>query len=272
MTNGDTAGSGTPTLLGIRYDAASSFLRGPADAPPEIRGALWSSAGNAWTESLVDLSTPGRLADAGDVDVAEDADPLSIIEQAMEALLATGARPLSLGGDHSVTLPILRAVRRRHPRLTVLQLDAHPDLYADFDGSRYTHASPFARVMEERLCDRLVQVGVRTMNGHQHWQAGRLGVETIDMRQWAAGVRPELEGPLYVSLDVDVLDPAHAPGVSHREPGGLTSREVISLIQSLPGPIVGCDLVEFNPRRDPVGITGPLCAKLVKELAAAMLG
>jgi arginase len=192
------------------------------------------------------------------------------IEAGIARLLAGGRRPIALGGDHSVTYPVLRAVGAAHPGLTVLHVDAHPDLYAEFDGDRFSHACPFARVMEERLADQLVQVGIRTMNGHQRAQAERFGVEVIDMRAWAAGARPVVCGPVYVSIDVDALDPAFAPGVSHREPGGLTVREVLGLLQGLGGPIVGADVVEFNPSQDPIGLTAPVCAKLVKELASRM--
>jgi arginase family enzyme len=153
----------------------------------------------------------------------------------------------------------------------VLHFDAHPDLYDEFEGDRFSHACPFARVMDERLADRLVQVGIRTMNGHQREQADRYGVEVIDMRAWVAGTRPVVNGPVYVSIDVDALDPAFAPGVSHREPGGLSVREMLTVIQSLPSPIVGADIVEFNPSQDPIGLTAPVCAKVVKEVAGKML-
>lgn len=91
------------------------------------------------------------------------------------------------------------------------------------------------------------------------------------MRAWTAGVRPELAGPLYVSIDMDGFDPAFAPGVSHREPGGFSARDVIAIIQSLPGLLVGADIVEFNPSQDPIGLTAPLCAKLVKQPASRMI-
>src|SRR6185503_15943007 len=130
-----------------------------------------------------------------------------------------GARPVSLGGDHSVTYPILRAVRPHAPTVTILHIDAHPDLYDEFEGDRYSHACPFARIMEERLADRLVQVGIRTLTAVQRAQAERYGVEVIDMRAWVAGRRPTLREPVYVSIDIDAFDPAFAPGVGHREPG-----------------------------------------------------
>jgi arginase len=155
--------------------------------------------------------------------------------------------------------------------LTILHIDAHPDLYEEFEGDRYSHACPFARIMEESLAQRLVQVGIRTMNGHQREQADRFGVEVIDMRAWVAGMRPGLSGAVYVSIDLDGLDPAFAPGVSHREPGGLSVRDVLALVQGADGDVIGADLVEYNPRQDIGGITATVAAKLVKELAGRMI-
>jgi agmatinase len=177
---------------------------------------------------------------------------------------------LSLGGDHAITYPILRAYGKKHNRLNILHLDAHPDLYDEFEGNRYSHACTFARIMEESSA-RLVQVGIRTMNPHQRLQAERFGVEVIEMREWQPELNVDFEGPLYLSLDMDVLDPAFAPGVSHHEPGGLSTRDVLQLIQSLRVPIVGADIVEFNPKRDPSGITAMAAAKFLKEIAAGML-
>ena len=154
--------------------------------------------------------------------------------------------------------------------MTILHVDAHSDLYHEFEGERFSHACPFARIMEDRLASRLIQVGIRTMNPHQRDQALRFGVEVIDMRAWLAGVRPRVEGEIYLSVDLDALDPAFAPGVSHHEPGGLSVREVISLIQGLEGDLIGADVVEYNPRRDVNGVTATVAAKLVKEIAGRM--
>jgi len=261
----------TPTLIGLPWDVNSSYLRGAAAAPPLIRQALFSPASNSWTESLIDISLPGNLADAGDLTLPENDNALPLIEEGISRLARDRGLPLALGGDHAVTYPILRALGPLYPHLTILHFDSHPDLYAEFDGKRFSHACPFARILEENLIDRLVQVGIRGMNGHQRMQAERFGVETIDMRAWVAGVRPRVEGPLYISIDLDGLDPAFAPGVSHREPGGLSVREVITVIQSLPGPIVGADVVEYNPTQDVFGLTAWVAAKLVKELIARML-
>ncbi len=162
-------------------------------------------------------------------------------------------------------------MRRQHPRLGILHLDAHPDLYDDFQGDRYSHACPFARIMEERLADRLVQVGIRTMTGHQQEQAERFGVEVFDMRRWRDGTPLRFDMPVYLSLDLDAIEPGLAPGVSHREPGGLTVRQVLHIIQSLDAPLAGADVVELNPLNDPSGISAAVAAKLVKEIAARML-
>jgi agmatinase len=260
----------TPTLVGVPFDGASSFLRGAATAPALIRRELVSEAGNGVSEALIDLRAAGAVADAGDVDLGGDVDSQQRITDALASVVDGEGRPISLGGDHSITFPILRAVRARWPELTILQVDAHPDLYDVFEGDRLSHACPFARIMEAGLADRLVQVGIRTMNGHQRAQADRFGVEVIDMRAWSTGARPAVRGPVYVSVDIDGIDPAFAPGVSHREPGGLSVRDVLGVIQTLEGPLVGADVVEFNPTRDVTDLTSQVCAKLVRELASRM--
>jgi agmatinase len=260
-----------PTLIGLPYDASSSFLRGPAHAPTAIRAALHSSSSNAWSESGLEIVEGAAFTELGDLELPPMDEARRLIEAGIRSIVERGDRPVSLGGDHSITYPVLRAVGPVHRNLTVLQFDAHPDLYDSFEGDRYSHACPFARVLEEGLAKQLVQVGVRTMSGHQREQAVRFGVQTIDMRAWTAGERPRLDGPVYITIDVDGLDPAFAPGVSHREPGGLTVRDILGVIQTLPGPIVGADVVEVNPSQDPTGVTSFVAAKLVKELVSRMI-
>jgi len=266
--------AGTPALIGLPYDASSSYKRGPSDAPTLIREALWSPSANSWTELGVDIGEDGVIADAGDLDLGRcaPADARRSIEAAVSRIVSSGARPVSLGGDHSVTYPVLRAIRAHAPRLTIVHFDAHPDLYDAFEGDHFSHACPFARIMEERLADRLIQVGIRTMNGHQRSQAARFGVEVIEMRQLRDDTRISTDGPLYVSIDIDALDPAFAPGVSHREPGGLSVRTLLTFVQSLSGPIVGADVVELNPRNDPSGVSAMAAGKVLRELLGAMVG
>jgi agmatinase len=263
--------SSLPRIIGLPYDASSSFRRGAAEGPNAIRAALHSSAGNSWTEDLHDLSVDGVLTDAGDLDISSNVRARELIEAGVAALLGDGFRPMALGGDHSVKYPVLRAVHAACGAFTVLHVDAHPDLYDEFEGDRHSHACPFARVMEEQLAGRLVQVGIRTMTGHQSAQAAHFGVEVIDMRAWGGGARPSISGPVYMSIDLDGIDPAHAPGVSHQEPGVLAVRDVIGLIQECGGTLIGADVVELNPSQDTNGMTARVAAKLVKELAARML-
>jgi arginase len=261
--------AGTPVLVGVPFDANSSYLRGTAQAPAAIRSAFHSSSSNYWTELGIDLSVKGVYEDIGDVDFEDDA--FAAIEKTIGDLVDHGARPLSLGGDHSVTFPLVRAIGKRAPGLTILHFDAHPDLYAEFEGNRHSHACPFARIMEERLAARLVQVGIRTLNGHQRDQAARFGVEIIEMRDLPALDKIRVNGPVYVSLDMDVLDPAFAPGISHREPGGMSVREVLSHLHAMVGEIVGADIVEFNPVQDVSNVTAMVAAKLVKEMLGLMI-
>ena len=258
-----------PRLVGIPYDASSSFLRGSAAAPPLIRDAMHSPAGNNYTENGADLS---QLTDAGDVRISETpAAARAEIESGIEKILEDGYRPIALGGDHSITYPIMRAIAKKNKSLTILHIDAHGDLYDEYEGDRFSHACPFARIMEERLADRLIQVGIRTLTPHQRDQIKRFAVDTIEMQHFAGGARPVVAGPVYLSIDLDGLDPAFAPGVSHREPGGLSVRDVIAMIHGVSGPIAGADVVEFNPSQDLGGLTASVAAKIAREIAGTML-
>jgi arginase len=262
---------GVPVLLGIPLDQNSSFLRGPAQAPPMIRAALHSDAWNSWAGAQIDLAQPGLFEDAGDLSEMENSDAYERIEQVVAQIVESKKRPLCLGGDHSVTYPVLRAIGKRVPGITLVHFDAHPDLYSDYQGNPHSHASPFARIMENQLVQRLVQIGIRTLNDHQRAQAKKYGVEIYEMENLPDLARLNLAGPIYVSFDIDALDPAFAPGVSHWEPGGLSTREAIHYLQSLPAPIVGADIVELNPVRDSSGLTATVAAKLLKELLGKMI-
>lgn len=256
-------------LLGVPWDANSSYLRGPAQAPGKIREALRCDASNAWAETGIDTGARETFGDVGDVEFASGGDWFAKTETAA-GRLAGDCKPLFLGGDHSVTYPLVSGVARKWPKLTVVHFDAHPDLYEDFGNNRYSHASPFARIMEEKLVARLIQVGIRTLNAHQREQAAKFDVEIFRMGSEVNLAEMEIAGPVYVTVDLDVLDPAFAPGVSHREPGGMSVRELIRHLHAIPGTVVGADLVEFNPERDMDGMTATVCAKLVKELVGVM--
>lgn len=260
------------SLLGIPTDENSSFMRGPALAPGRIREALFGGSANMTSELGVDLSLGNGWIDGGNVDVGFGEAGREAITAAVRERLRENTAVLSLGGDHAITYPIIRAYADRYPKLTIVQLDAHPDLYDELDGNRFSHACPFARIMEAGLAKRLVQVGIRTLNAHQQAQAERFGVEIIPAWQWQNVLSLSFDGPVYLSLDMDVFDPAFAPGVSHHEPGGLISRDVFTILQQLDVTLVGADVVELNPQRDPVGMTAMLAAKCVKEILARMAG
>jgi len=261
----------TPVLLGIPFDANSSWLRGAAGAPPIIRVSFRSDSSNSWTETGVDLSAEGAYCDAGDLKFTFQ-EPFAAIEKKVGELLDKGLRVVSLGGDHSIALPILCAYGKRMPGLTVIQFDAHPDLYDELEGNRLSHACPFARVMEDGWAKRLIQVGIRTLNGHQREQVKKFGVEVLEMRHLPALDRMKVDGPVYISFDMDALDPAFAPGISHREPGGMSVREALTHIQAITGKIVGADIVEYNPAQDHTQITAMVAAKLLKEIMGKMIG
>jgi len=258
-------------LLGIPSDVNSSFARGAALAPDRIREALHSEASNLWSETGHEISGANGVRDAGNLKDVEGKAGFEKITGAIQDLLARNARVIALGGDHAVTFPVVRGYARRFSHLNLLHLDAHPDLYDSYGGNRFSHACPMARIMEAGLVARLIQVGVRTFNAHQREQAAHFGVETVEMRYLDKNPAFSFNGPVYLSLDMDVLDPAFAPGVSHPEPGGMSPRDVITLIQTLDAPLVGADIVEYNPKRDPTGLSAGVAAKLLKEIAGKML-
>jgi len=222
-----------------------------------------------------------RKGDLGDLvlnDTGEDRQEDSVrITTALARLTANNARPLCFGGDHSVTFPIIRALAPKYPGLHILHFDAHPDMYDKLLGNELSHASPFARILEMGLVERLIQVGIRTMNGHQRKQNQKFGnVTVVSMQDWpppSGTFDFPASAPVYVSVDLDALDPAFAPGVSHHEPGGLSTRELLGVLQTMrvPGGVVGADVVELNPDRDVDGVSAMVAGKIVKELAELML-
>jgi agmatinase len=263
--------SGMVAVVGIPFDAYSSFMRGPALAPAQIRDTWNAGACNLCSESGIDLDTHPDFVVLGDIGIGKGSAVIKDIERTIAELLSHDVRIISLGGDHAITYPILKSYAKKFVRLDLLHLDAHPDLYDSYDGNRYSNACPFARIMEEKLASRLVQVGIRTLNPHQKQQAQRFGAEIINMQNLQQATSIQWENPVYLSIDLDVLDPAFAPGVSHHEPGGMSTRRLIDLIQGLQVPIAGADIVEYNPKRDASEITAMAAVKILKEVASRML-
>jgi len=213
-------------VQGILYDDKSSYQKGPRLAPPLVREALHCGSSNLYSENGISIENP-MIEDCGD------------FESITHHHLALSRKILTLGGDHSITYPIIKAVQTHYGTIDILHIDAHSDLYNNYEGDKYSHACPFARIMESGLANRLVQVGIRTLNPHQEEQAKKYDVEIHQMKDLDLSKIPQFENPLYISLDMDGFDPAYAPGVSHHEPGGLSSRQVIELIQNINSEVIG---------------------------------
>ncbi|WP_190808612.1 agmatinase family protein [Flagellimonas sp. S3867] len=257
---------GKITIQGILYDNKSSFLRGPSLAPPLIRKAYHSNSANYYAEDGNNIVSD-LFKDTGDYNIKDYFD----IAETTAKHLEIGSPMITFGGDHSVTFPIIQAFHSIHGQLDILHIDAHGDLYESFEGDPYSHACPFYNIMKNGLAENLYQVGIRTLNDTQRVNAKKFGVKINEMKDFHSFQMPAFKNPVYLSLDMDALDPAYAPGVSHHEPGGLSTRQVIHIIQKIEAPLVGADIVEYNPTKDINDMTAMVCAKLFKEIAAKML-
>jgi agmatinase len=274
-------------LLGVPFDSGTSYRSGARLGPREIR----SQSSLIRPYSYFQRVSPFErltIVDAGDV----DAPPVGIepayaaIESAVQRILAAGVVPIVVGGDHSISLPVLRAIARQHGPVALVQFDAHIDTWDDYFGGKYFHGSPFRRAIEERLIApaQYVQVGIRgpMYNEEEDFGFQRThGVTTIDIGQVKkegveavmGKVRQIVAGrPLYVTFDIDSVDPAFAPGTGTPEVGGLTSYEAQELVRGLAGlPLVGCDVVEVAPQFDGPGqITALLAANLMFEFLGVL--
>lgn len=260
-------------LIGIPYDGNSSFLKGPALAPPRIRLMETDGSANSFCESGKEILAGKNYMDAGDMSFS-NSNPEKVyneIKNKIHQELLADYKIICFGGDHSISFPIIETYAGFFKNLNILHLDAHADLYENFDDNPYSHASPFARLMEKNVINSLTQVGIRTLNTHQKEQAAKFGVNVIEMKHFSYDFIKTLQAPLYISLDLDVLDPAFAPGISHHEPGGMTSRELIKIIQEIQVTVVGADIVEYNPIRDINNMTAMVAYKLFKELVDKMI-
>lgn len=272
-------------LFGVPWDAMSSFLRGAALAPPLLRDALASDSANAFNE--LGHNFHEIVKDLGDASTSELTTPSiahAAIATKMGECLESGLAPLAMGGDHAISHPLVKTFSsfRQDKPLTIVHVDAHTDLYDVLDGNRNSHGCPFTRIMEECVNVSLIQVGIRTLTPHHRDQIKRFDVNTLPMSSHEPGPQAPIDfirqyaaagSDVYLSFDLDALDPAFAPGVSHHEPGGFSTRDCIAILHSLPGlglRVVGADVVEYNPERDLNGVTAMVGAKIVKEIAGIM--
>lgn len=269
-------------ILGVPFDGGTSYRPGARLGPREIRSQSSLIRPYSYFQKISPLEVLS-IVDAGDV----DAPPVGIekafdaIQHAVARILDAGAVPMIAGGDHSISLPILRAVAAKHGPVALVQFDAHIDTWGDYFGGRYFHGSSFRCAIEEGLIARgqYVQVGIRgPMYGEDEDFAfqNAHAVTTIDIgqvrregaRRTIERMRATVRGPVYVTFDIDSVDPAFAPGTGTPEVGGLTSYEAQELVRGLAGlNLVGCDVVEVAPPFDGPGhITSVLAANILFEL------
>jgi agmatinase len=272
-------------IVGVPFDGGTSYRSGARLGPREIRAQSSLIRPYSYFQKVAPFERL-NVADVGDI----DAPPVSIekcydaVEGGIGAIADAGARPLVVGGDHSISLPVLRALARRHGPLALVQFDAHIDTWDEYFGGKYFHGTPFRRAIEEGIVDgtRFIQVGIRgPMYGESDFDFHREhGITMIDIDQVkergipavVEQIRRVATGPAYVTFDIDAVDPAFAPGTGTPEVGGLTSHEAQRLVRGLGGlKLVGADVVEVSPLYDGPGqITSVLAANLLFELLCAM--
>ncbi|MGB6181568.1 MAG: agmatinase [Rhodococcus sp. (in: high G+C Gram-positive bacteria)] len=273
------------TVVGVPFDSGVSYRPGARFGPGHIRAS--SKLLRPYNPALdVSPFATRQVADAGDIAVNpfDIAEALSAVEREVTDLRRDGSTVLTLGGDHTIALPILRALHRDHGPVAVLHFDAHLDTWDTYFGAPYTHGTPFRRASEEGLIDleRSQHIGIRgPLYGKKDLEDDAvLGFQIIRSDDYETdGVASIVErmrrrldtGPVYVSVDIDVLDPAHAPGTGTPEAGGMTSRELLNTLRGLVGVhIVGADIVEVAPAYDHAEITGIAAAHVAYELLSVL--
>jgi agmatinase len=257
--------SSDAAILGIPLDITESFRSGTAKAPNAVRHFSDSieSYSRILDRDLEDL----RIADLGDLELAGLAmpDALAHIEYSVAKLIDTGTLPVMIGGEHTMTLATSRAMRRKYPDLSILQVDAHHDLITKYNDDPICHATVFRRISEEMDRRRIAQVGVRS-GVKDEWEYAKSLLWSSSGLILPGHIREALTGPVYLSIDIDVLDPSAAPGTGCLEPGGPGFSELQDFLHSLEGlNVVAIDIVEVLPDIDPAGIASVTAAKLIRE-------
>lgn len=276
----DEVGRAAVAIVGVPFDAGVSYRSGARFGPGAVR--MGSKLLRPYHPALdVEPWLTVQVADAGDIactpfDLTE---AVAQIEAAAKSLLARADRLVTLGGDHTIALPLIRAMRDRHGPIALVHFDAHLDTYDTYFGAPYTHGTPFRRAFEEDLLvrGRSIHLGIRgpLYSRQDLVEDNDLGFAVMSTADIArSGVDAAIvricervgDAPVYVSVDVDVLDPAHAPGTGTPEPGGLTTRELQTILRGLDGlPIVGADIVEVAPPYDHAELTALAAANIAYE-------
>ena len=272
-------------VAGVPFDGGTSYRPGARFGPAAVRqGSRLLRPYHPALDAVPFESA--QVVDAGDLACSpfDNEAAVTQIQAGADGLLSTGGRLVAVGGDHTIALPLLRATARRHGPLALVHFDAHLDTWDTYFGERYTHGTPFRRAWEEDLLrrDRSIHVGLRgplysSVDLSEDANMGFAQVTTDDVAALGPAAVTErvlarvADAPVYVSVDIDVLDPAHAPGTGTPEAGGLTSRELLALLRGLrPARVVGADVVEVSPAYDHAEITAIAAAHVLYELVTLM--
>jgi len=274
-------------FIGVPFDLGTSLRPGARFGPRDIRQNSVLIRPYLMATRACPFDSL-RVADIGDVAINTFnlQKSIAIIETAYDHIIAQHCIPLTLGGDHTIVLPILRAMHRQHGPVGLVHIDAHADVNDEMFGERITHGTPFRRAVEEGLidCSRAVQIGLRaTGYGPDDFDWPRAqGMRLVQAEEcWHRSLTPLMEevraragtGPVYLSFDIDGLDPAFAPGTGTPEIGGLTIAQGIEIIRGCQGlNLIGCDLVEVSPPYDPFGTTSLVAANLLFEMLCVLPG
>ena len=260
-------------LLGCPYDGSASFRPGARFGPSAIRRASWGieTFSPYFERDLSQLS----VHDMGDLELplGEKKLSLTLIRKALRKILSEKKFPILLGGDHLITLPIVEEILPIYPNLHLIHIDAHTDLREDYLGETHSHSTAIRRVVDHLGDGRLFQIGIRSGTEEEFKLARKLkSIVPIDPRSLRAMVKHLRNHPVYISLDLDVIDPSLLPGVGAPEPGGLTFQGFLSLLKELHSlRVVGFDLVELTPDYDPTGISSITASVLLREMMLAFL-
>ncbi len=270
----DSFDEGKIVLFGCPFDAAVSFRSGAAEGPGAIR--TFSDVLETYSPDLDADLDDLPFFDAGDLALpaGETEAALGAIREEAGRIIAAGKIPFGLGGDHLVSLPMIEAALEAYPDLVVFQWDAHADLREDYEGAVLSHATVMRRVVERAGAGRLVQFGIRSGRREEwQWMRGEGTCRPLAPEVVESAIS-ELDGrPIYLTLDLDVLDPSELPGTGTPEPGGVRFHDLMLCLGALrrkAAPIVALDLVEVAPRIDPTGASAVAAAKAVRELLLAL--
>ncbi len=261
-------------ICGVPFDGTSSFRLGSRLAPDEMRAASYNfeTYSSFFDLDLADVD----IHDAGNLEVAENIDDtLSVISKYADKFVNDGKIPVMLGGEHSISYPFVKACKNKYPELGFVVLDAHMDLREEFHGEKNSHACISRHVIDD-LTHKYVSIGIRsgTREEYEYVSENKIKMFTAEdvysngIEKIISGFRDYIRGPVYLSIDMDAIDPAYAPALGTPEPYGITPRDVRDVISCLAPQVVGFDLVEIAPAYDS-GTTAVLGAKLVRDFIAA---